>query len=195
MPEQLSIPPSNLVLDANNPRLSEPNKKQRDALRLIAKQQGRKLAILAKDIVDHGLNPADLSIVMALKDDRSRYIVLEGNRRLAALKSLENPDSLVGAVDATTLEQIRKLSKQYQDDPIDSVSCVVVKDRPEAEALDTSAAHRGKPRRGIVEWNSEDKGRFGARAGKLPPHTQALDFLENEGYLTPEKRKKVPVTR
>jgi hypothetical protein len=31
------------------------------------------------------------------KDNANRYIAREGNRRLAALKALENPDALVGA--------------------------------------------------------------------------------------------------
>ena len=94
-----SIPPSNLLVDAANPRLSQPNEGQREAMRALAKLMPRKIVALARDIVENGLNPADLPIVMAANDSEKRYVVLEGNRRLVALKALENPDSFVGALD------------------------------------------------------------------------------------------------
>ena len=88
-----SIAPSNLLVDAANPRLSQPNEGQREAMRALAKLMSRKTLTLAKDIVENGLNPADLSIVMPAHDSENRYVVLEGNRRLVTLKALENPDS------------------------------------------------------------------------------------------------------
>ena len=113
MAEYETIMPSNLLVDAENPRLKDANQGQRDALRAVASDQKRKLLVLAKDIVEHGMNPSDLPIVMPHKTDRTKYIVLEGNRRLSALKSLENPDTLVGAIDAAILAQLRKLSQSY----------------------------------------------------------------------------------
>ncbi len=160
----------------------------------IAKDQGRKILVLARDIVEAGLNPADLPIVMRLKGDGNRYVVLEGNRRLASLKALENPEALVGAVDPVVLAAMRKLGAKYQQEPIESVQCLVVKNRNEARHW-IELRHTGENEgAGIVRWGSDEASRFRARTGNKEIHLQALDFLEKTGHLTPETRRSVPVT-
>ncbi len=190
-----SIPSADLLIDPENPRLGSPNSGQRDALRELAKHQGRKLLTLAEDIVEKGLNPSDLAIVMPLKDDeRGRYTVLEGNRRLAALKALEAPETLVGAVDKPVLDGIRDLSKRYLASPVESVPCVVLKDREEA-AHWIRLRHTGEnDGAGIVRWGADEAARFSARSKGLEPHTQALNFLEEGGHLSPEQRRDIPST-
>jgi len=183
---------SSLLLDAENPRLPQPNVGQREALRALATQQHRKLVALAKDIVLHGINPTELAIVIRTGDDLGRYVVLEGNRRLAALKSLENPESLVGALQPADLADMRKWSKQYQENPIESLQCFVVDTKPESQHW-MELRHTGGQNEGaaIVPWGADDAARFRARSGNIAFHTQALDLLENRGDLTPDKRKKV----
>src|SRR6266853_2272194 len=131
MAELLPIPVSDLLIDAENPRLKQPNVGQRDAQRELAAHLQSKLLKLAKDIVEYGMNPSDLPLVMPNKGD-SRFIVLEGNRRLVAIKSLENPDSIAGAITPAILTALRRLSTQYQQSPLESINCVVVKDREKA---------------------------------------------------------------
>jgi hypothetical protein len=55
-------------------------------------------------IQDHGLNPAQRFIVM--KEPGSRdYIVLDGNRRLVAMKAVESPEALLlGATERFLME-------------------------------------------------------------------------------------------
>src|SRR5258707_11975744 len=110
-----------LLIDAENPRLTQPNVGQREALLEFARDQEKTLIRLAQDIVEHKLSPAELLIVMPLKDDLRRFVVLEGNRRFAALKGLENPDSLASVLNPSVLKQLRELSKAYQENPIESV--------------------------------------------------------------------------
>jgi hypothetical protein len=194
MAEINTIPLADLLIDAENPRLPQPNVGQHEALRAIAKHQGRKLQALAEDIQKHGFNPADLSIVMPLKDDPKRFVVLEGNRRLTAVRALENPAVLEDAVEPAALAEIRKLSKLYQATPLDSATCVIVKDRDEARHW-IELRHTGENAgAGIVRWDTHEKDRFLARTGGLEPHTQALDFLERRGDLTSDLRKAVPAT-
>jgi hypothetical protein len=194
MSETLAIQPSNLLIDAENPRLPQPNTGQREAQRALAEHQQRKLVALARDVVQNGLNPADLPIVMATHDDLKRYVMLEGNRRLAALRALENPDSLVGAVENSVLDEIRVLAKTYQATPIEYVNCLVVKDREEARHW-IELRHTGENQgAGIVPWGSDESARFRARSGQVEIHSQALNFLEIHGHLTPQKRREVPVT-
>ena len=131
---------------------------------------------------------------MPFKDDLKRYVVLEGNRRLTALRALENPEFLVDAVGSGILSAIRRLSRQYQNAPIESMQCVVVKDRDEARHW-IELRHTGENEgAGIVPWGSDDKARFRSRTGALELHSQALNFLESRRDLTPESRRQVPVT-
>lgn len=194
MGETISIRPADLLINGENPRLPDPNLGQREAQRELAHDQGRKLLVLAKDIVEHGLSPADLPIVIPARDDLKRYIVLEGNRRLGALKALENPEWLVGTVDDVVLREMRELSRQYQETPVESVTCFMVKDRGDADHW-IMLRHTGQNEgAGVVPWGSDETARFQARTRKPEIHSQALNFLEHLGALTPKVRRKVPAT-
>ncbi len=192
MPDAVSVRPADLLIDEVNPRLDKPNVGQREAQRALANEQKRKLQVLARDIVEYGLNPLELPVVSPTED--GRYTVLEGNRRLTALKALENPDSITEAVDAGVLKEIRRLSKRYHETPIDYVQCLVVKNREEIEHW-LELKHTGwNEGAGVVTWDPDQASRFKARTGVLKPHTQALDFLTRHGYLTLEARRNVKTT-
>jgi hypothetical protein len=194
MPHHISVPPADLLIDEENPRLPQPNVGQREAIRGIAKDQNRKLLVLAKDILENGLNPGDLPYVMLRGDERNRYVVLEGNRRMVALKALENPEPLLGAVDMNVLPELRRLSKQYQEAPIESVLCVAFKSREEARHW-IELRHTGENEgAGVVPWRSDEGSRFRARSGKAELHLLALNFLEDRGLLNPDERRKIPAT-
>ena len=83
-----------LLLNSENPR-NESAANQRDALQKILDDQEEKLFVLAEDIVEAGLSPMDRMLVLREKKDSERFIVLEGNRRIAALKILSNPSVLL----------------------------------------------------------------------------------------------------
>ena len=195
MPEIASISLSDLLIDPENPRLPQPNVGQREALRALAEHQKGKLVALAKDIVGYGMNPTELSIVMPFNDDLRRYVVLEGNRRLAALRAMENPEWLVGAMQPSEVEEMRRLSKQYQENPVESLQCVVVANKDEArhwmELRHTGGLNEGAS---IVPWGSDDAARFRARTGNVVFHTQVLNLLEESGQLTPAKRRQIKAT-
>ncbi len=163
-------------------------------MRALVRLKPRKTLMLAKDIVENGLNPADLPIVMPAKDSENRYVVLEGNRRLVALKALENPDTFVGALDGGTLSAMRSLARKYQESPIDLIQCLVVKDRPDADHW-IMLRHTGENEgAGLVGWGGDEASRFRARKGSIDLSTQALDYLERQNALTPEERRKIPAT-
>lgn len=194
MAEILALSLPDLLIDSENPRLPQPNVGQRDALRELAGHEPGKLVSLAKDIVAFGTNPSELPIVMPLSDDLKRFVVLEGNRRLAALKALENPEWLVGAMPPSDVEEMRRLSREYQEDPLESVQCVVMsKDdaRHWIELRHTGGQNGGAS---VVPWGSDDASRFRARTGDFEFHTQALNLLEDAGQLTPADRRKVKAT-
>ena len=189
----LALP--DLLIDTENPRLPQPNIGQRDALRALAGHEPGKLVALAKHITSYGVNPTELSIVMPFNDDLKRYVVLEGNRRLTALKALENPEWLVGAMQPSEVDEMRRLSKLYQENPIESIQCFVVAGRDEARHW-MELRHTGGQNNGasVVPWGSDDAARFRARTGNFEFHTQALNLLEEAGQLTPATRRKVKAT-
>lgn len=194
MPEIASISISDVLIDTQNPRLEQPNTGQREALRAFAADQKGKLISLAKDIVAFGMNPSELPIVMPFHDDLKRYVVLEGNRRLTVLKALENPEWLVGAMQPSEVDEMRRLSREYQEDPIESLQCVIM-NRDEAQhwmlIRHAPQQHGGVS---ISPWTSDDSSRFRSRSGKVDFHTQALNLLEESGQLTPTKRKNLPAS-
>lgn len=189
MAERLPIAVASLLVDLQNWRLPQPQNGQREAQREIARRQGEKLLKLAEDIAKYGTNLAVLPIVMPTG---SRFTVLEGNRRLVALRALENPQWLAGAFPARSLAEMKNLSKRYLQNPIASIYCLLVKDREEAEHW-IELLHGGeKQGAGTVKWGADEKARFLSRATLPKLHTQVLDFLENRGDLTPEQRQSVP---
>jgi len=194
MPKYESIPVASLLIDAGNPRLSEEPTDQREAIRAVAAQQKAKLVALATDIVEHGINPADRAIVMPAQDQQNRYVVLEGNRRLSALRILENPNLIVGAVTPTAEKRFRSLSRTYSSNPIEKMDCVVFDTEPEADHWITLRHTGENDGAGIVPWGADETARYRQRRGDKVYHLQVLDFLQQRGELSSEDRTKVPVS-
>ena len=111
MAETLQIAPADLLLDSENPRLSQSHIGQRQTLQEMAKLLQRKLATMAGDIVQHGLDPSTIPIVVRHSGTPTRYVILEGNRRLAAIRALENPESVAPVVKTTVLSKLRQHSR------------------------------------------------------------------------------------
>ncbi|WP_338804054.1 hypothetical protein WDV76_20335 [Xenorhabdus griffiniae] len=84
----------NLIkLDQENVRFGgDIAQNQREAIELMLAdpEDAKKILKLAEHITLYGLDPTELQLVTP--DDEGNYIVLEGNRRLTALKLLQRPD-------------------------------------------------------------------------------------------------------
>lgn len=189
--ERISI--SQLLVDTKNPRLPEVQPNQREAIRVIAKTQGEKVLALAQHIQANGPNPASLLIVMRSVEDTGKYIVLDGNRRLTALKLLETPSIAEGAIDGKTLNKITELSKEFKKQPISDLSCVVMDSREEADPW-IELIHRGyQSGAGLVEWDGQVAARYDARKGNKPTTfaLQVLDFVRDNVDLSKQTHQKI----
>ena len=186
---------SNLLFDGENPRLTTSSQYQRDILRAIVSHQKDKLRVLAEDILTYGLNPSELFVVRSSVSQENRFVVIEGNRRLAALRVLENPNFVGKNVRSSVVKNLKRLSKRYQNAAIERVQCVVVEDDDESRHW-IEVKHLGPlDGAGTVLWGPDEKSRYRAKGGERPEiQLQALDFLQERGDISSELRKKVAVT-
>jgi hypothetical protein len=187
---------SHLEINTENPRF-ELTEGQSDAIVTTLADQGQKIFNLARDIAKHGLNPAELTIVSPQQSKKDRYTVLEGNRRIIALKLLRSP-SLATPSHQALLSQFQQLSKEYKDREIKKVPCVIFAD-PEAAFRWIKLKHTGENDGvGVVRWDAHQVARFDSRTGDTSAIAiQAIDFLKNSSLAPRELKqelKSLPLT-
>ncbi|MGA4840636.1 hypothetical protein [Streptomyces sp. G45] len=154
--KQASMHVASLTLDDNNPRHAKQTASDAESIAALLEKGPDKLLRLARDIIQHGVNPTELVVVMA---DGDRNVVLEGNRRVAALKLLHNPK----------LAPTEKLQKQIsaiarRGEIPRRVMCVVAESRLQAEHW-IRIRHTGENGGvGVVRWSTSEASRFGGRS-------------------------------
>lgn len=185
MYEHVDIPLSDLLLDAENPRLAETQPSQQEVAIELARQQGDNILRLAADIVENGLDPTARTAVVATGDRRKRYRVLEGNRRVLALRALETPSFIAPALTTSNSRRLTELARKFEDDPIESVPCVLFESEDEAQHW-IKLRHTGQNLGvGLVEWGRDERERYEERhAGTRTPARQVVDFVEKHGTLS-----------
>ena len=182
-----SLPIEDLRLDIKNPRIAEAAS-QRDALQKIVTDQDIKLVALAESIVEDGLNPMDRFLVIPSDGEPDKYVVLEGNRRLAALKILRNPTVLTGMqVRGPVKKRLEELASAFDNDGLSDADCFDIVAREDA-AMWINQRHTGENEgRGIVDWSGVARARFRGS----DPALQALDFVTMRGGLTDDEKAKI----
>lgn len=189
MPEIVDIQISDLLLDVKNPRYADVARNQQAAATALAEKHPAHIMKLAADIVEKkGLDPTTLPAVVATTTNgKKRYRLLEGNRRLLAIKALETPTLISGVLSAGASKTLTELSKKYASAPISSMNCVLFASEEEAEPW-VWLRHTGENEGvGLVSWGATEKERYKARrTGKLKPTGQVIEFVEKHGSLSPE---------
>jgi len=171
-----------LLLNQENPRF-DIQKGQREAIRVMLKDQGEKLHRLAIDIVNLGTNPSDLPMVVSSDKAKGMFTVMEGNRRITALKLLNEPDLAKLASSPAIEKRYRVLSQMFKMNPIDELECVVFPDIQSAEHW-IELKHTGENNGiGTVGWDGTAKARFRQRRGKTDPALQVIDFMKSNAKL------------
>jgi ParB-like chromosome segregation protein Spo0J len=154
-----AISVTSLHLDAKNPRLGRETtaRAPREIIQYLFEHD--KAAEVAESIATRGYFPNEPLLAIREND---RLVVVEGNRRLAALKALREPGLLEGALQ----RQVERLSRKIID--ARSLQKVPVTVAPNRKATDRQIAgrHIGTP---VLAWEAENRASF------------ILDKLE-EGY-------------
>ncbi len=162
---------ASLHLDAKNPRLG------REALSHAPREiiqhlfEHDKALEVAESIATRGFFPNEP--LLAVKEN-DQLVVVEGNRRLAALKALREPGLLEGSLE----RQVERLSRRIADPQ--SIAKVPVTIAPSRRATDRQIAgrHIGTP---VLAWRAENRASF------------ILEKLE-EGYDNEELREELGFT-
>lgn len=172
----------NILLNLNNPRYDR-TMSQQEAIATIVSKQGRKLVKLATDIVDKGLNPLKLPMVTPAQR-AGMFTVIEGNRRIAALKVLTSPQLLVDLkLQPPLVKQYKKLQALANDSLPDTINCCVVSEEEATHwmILEHTGENEGV---GVIPWNTRAKHRFRDSS----PALQAIDAVEKSPFLDAESR-------
>lgn len=120
---------SQLFLDQDNYRLGHVTT-QRDAITHMIDDQKQKLVRLARDLMEVGASPGETIWVTKHPKERGQYIVLEGNRRVTALKLMETPNLANGTL---VEKHFKNLGKLYEKKPIRDLEAKVFASREDAQ--------------------------------------------------------------
>ena len=170
---------SELTLDQQNYRTGD-TPSQRDAFAaIIADQEGDKLINLAEDVLKMGgLSPGEPVWVTRDLDNPGMYVVLEGNRRTAALKLMETPKLAHG----THVEKgFAELAKQYAAKPIREVEACVFPTREAARPWQRRRHMTQVSGVGLQGWKPMAKARADRDQGAKAPRFLIVSELLKDG--------------
>jgi hypothetical protein len=167
---------SQLRLDEENFRIGDQSS-QRDAILALIEDQKQKLVFLAKDLIEEGPSPGEPIWVTKDESNRGMYVVLEGNRRVAALKLLENP----ALADGTVVEKhFRNLSKIFLRNPRRELEARVFASRKDAAPWIRRRHMTQSSGVALQRWKPLAKGRADRQHGlKTPKSLAVVEFLDD----------------
>ena len=182
MIKHLALPIDQLQLDLDNPRLGSAAS-QSEALASIVRLNRGHFANLMESIKDDGLDPGDSLYVIRSEEGRD-FVVLEGNRRLAALMVLSNPDVLAGTDLSEAMKKpLVRETAGFNRSEVEPISCVRFDDRGEANDW-IRRRHTGTAGgEGRITWRPLEIQRFSGDYTTL----DVIDFVgRNADYSTEE---------
>ncbi len=178
-----SVPVGRIFLRLDNPR-HKPVETESMAIALLCQDEA--IYPLARDIAKIGINPLDNFGLVPAKGKSSgasaSYISAEGNRRICALKLLNDPE-LAPA-------NLRKAFKKLAADSVapSTVAAKIFDDFESAKPW-LDRIHNGEQGGiGRTKWNAEQKQRFDG--GSKNRAAQALlDYAQSENMISEEERE------
>lgn len=163
----------NLLLDTSNYRIVK-QASQKGAMDAIIAEQGKKLVKLAEDIIEHGLNPFDLPMVIDAEDGNQNYIVVEGNRRFTTISLLLYPEL---AKDTSVYKAFYSLNKKHADAIPKVLNCVIAPNKSSALVWINRKHANGLEGAGTEPWTSMAKARADAEQSIPRPDLDVVNFV------------------
>ncbi len=166
-----------LLLNSANPRFN-PVEQQTEAITAMIGDQQEKLVSLAQSILQFGLNPTDLTLVEPLEPYGKQWLVREGNRRITALKLLNEPE-LIPNDFPKIKKEFKKLHATLDKTLLENILCVVIDDNKLADEW-VRLKHTGmNGGAGTVPWDAQQSSRFNMQtSGNSDVYMLFLDDLK-----------------
>lgn len=147
-----------LLLDLENPRTGTVVG-QSEALEAIVRLNTQHFRNMMASIKANDLDPGDSFYVIADEEDEESYTVVDGNRRLAALKVLYNPDLLDGTeLGDSTKKRLRDAAADFA--PVEPLSCVLFENRSDANEWIERRHGKNLEGEGRISWGTLESDRF-----------------------------------
>lgn len=174
---------ADLLVDEANFRL-EPSPDQPSAIKAMLRRQGRKLVVLAEEILESGGLSAGEFIWLApdpRPDMSGKFVVCEGNRRVTALKVMNHPSLAEGT---SWAKRFRELAEKFAEDPITEVRAVLYSSI-DAARQDVSRRHtNAQDGAGLEAWDPFAQDRANKAEGKR--RTLSMVVLEHLSHGSAE---------
>ncbi len=169
---------TDLLLDEGNPRIRAAHD-QRQCIERILRKEDHMVALM-KDIANRGLTTMPI-IVMPTGD--GRFNVMDGNRRVTALKLLNFPDT---CPDEHLKPMLRQLLKDHRDTIPEAVDVMSSSD-PAAVSMEVLARHSGaQDGVGQVDWSAYLRNVYLINHGHPPDYKRAAQYAlwtEDQGIF------------
>lgn len=188
-PQQVSL--TKIYLDPENPRHETLPDEPSIIKHLVSRE---KLRALAKSIAEEGgTSPLELIALVQHPKVKTGYVVVEGNRRICALKLLQDPDK------AGSEKEKRYFANLAQGMPhaINKVNAMVFDSRDAARRW--FALRHGGEQDGVgtKAWDADQKTRFSVRTQGKNPNAQALlvlDYARQHQLLNAQEMAQLNIT-
>ena len=188
MAEHKMVSIRRLLLDEWNPRLRR-RLAQDEAIAHFASQKTTRQ--LAKHIAANGINPLESIAIFPTVPPSRKYVVREGNRRLAAIKLLHEPSLAASATDQQFYQKL--ISKPHALIP-DEISCVLFEDESEVRrwiglkhVSDASGAS-------TLIWEPWQKANFDGNSGTGAKYRHAIELSNvaiDKGWINDADHEKI----
>ena len=169
---------TDLLLDEGNPRIRAAHDQRQCIERILRKEDH--MVVLMKDIANRGLTTMPI-IVMPTGD--GRYKVMDGNRRVTALKLLNFPDT---CPDERLKPMLRQLLKDHRDTIPEAVD-VMSSSNLVAVSMEVLARHSGaQDGVGQVDWSAYLRNVYLINHGHPPDYKRAAQYAlwaEDQGIF------------
>lgn len=128
--------------------------------KLINKVGSQYMYNLADDIYKNGLLGANLP-TLVYNSKKEKYIVYEGNRRVACIKFLKDP-TIIESIDKALKQRIERLIKTEKPKYSSDIFCLITSEEEAYTIMER--IHSGEDKgRGLKAWTPKEKGVFDSR--------------------------------
>ncbi|NSY51421.1 hypothetical protein [Agrobacterium tumefaciens] len=180
--EKLELELTDLLLDLNNPRIGQVAT-QAEALSAIIDLDSRHFKTMMESIKTHGLDPGDAFYILG-EEGNEDYVVVDGNRRLAALKVLNEPNILQSTTITSSVQaKLVKAAEGFDRKLVSTVSCVLFDDRATADEWILRRHGRGMEGEARIPWGSLEIQRFQKDQTVL----DVIDFVGKNSTFTDDR--------